>query len=102
MPSIAIFPISPTNSCPIVKGKGIVFWDQESQLYMWTSVPQMQVLCIFTKTLLRPISGTGTISIHNPLLTTIPSKLSPHRNFAVAPFHYQIAQSYLTQSHGHY
>src|SRR5204862_6424214 len=57
---------TPTNSCPIVIGTGMVFWAQESQLYICTSVPQMEVLRTRIRTSSPATSGTGTVSSHNP------------------------------------
>src|SRR6187200_2471652 len=57
---------SPTNSCPITSGTGIVRCAQASQRWMWTSVPQMPVLETRIKTSLIPISGSGTSSSQRP------------------------------------
>src|SRR5437588_10167848 len=50
----------------MVIGTGIVFWAQASQLYICTSVPQMEVLRTRTRTSSPATSGTGTCSSHNP------------------------------------
>src|SRR6188472_2252738 len=57
---------SPTNSCPITSGTGIVRCAQASQRWMWTSVPQMPVLETRINTSLIPISGSGTSSSQRP------------------------------------
>src|SRR6266480_5916411 len=50
----------------MVIGTGIVFWAQASQLYICTSVPQMEVLRTRMRTSSPATSGTGTFSSHNP------------------------------------
>src|SRR5207249_11925583 len=50
----------------MVIGTGIVFWAQASQLYICTSVPQMDVLRTRMRTSSPATSGTGTFSSHNP------------------------------------
>ena len=72
--------ISPAYSWPIVIGVGIVFCAHSSQLKMWTSVPQMPVLLIFTSTSSGPICGTGWSSSQRP-----GSGLALTRAFIVAP-----------------
>ena len=60
--------ISPTNSCPITSGTGIVFCAHASHEWMWRSVPQMPVFRTRISTSLMPISGSGTSSSHKPRL----------------------------------
>ena len=50
----------------MVIGTGIVFWAQASQLYMCTSVPQIDVLRTRMRTSSPPTSGTGTSSSQSP------------------------------------
>ena len=57
---------SPTNSCPITIGTGIVRLAQASQLRMCRSVPQMPALSTRINTSLIPNSGSGTSASHNP------------------------------------
>ena len=58
--------ISPTNSCPITSGTGIVFCAHASHEWMCRSVPQMPVLRTRIRTSLIPISGSGTSSSQSP------------------------------------
>ena len=58
--------ISPTNSCPITSGTGIVFCAQASHEWMCRSVPQMPVLRTRISTSLIPTSGSGTSSSQSP------------------------------------
>src|ERR1041385_662276 len=57
---------SPTNSCPITSGTGIVALAQSSHSWMCRSVPQMPVFQTRILTSLIPGSGTGTSSTHSP------------------------------------
>src|SRR5437899_1064872 len=50
----------------MVIGTGIVFCAQASQLYMWTSVPQIDVFVTRMRTSSVPTLGTGTSSSHSP------------------------------------
>src|ERR1700726_118620 len=50
----------------IVIGTGIVFCAQASQLYICTSVPQIDVLKTRISTSSPFTSGTGTVSSHKP------------------------------------
>src|SRR5207248_11800075 len=50
----------------MVSGTGIVFCAQASQLYICTSVPQMEVLRTRIRTSSPSTSGTGTCSSHKP------------------------------------
>jgi len=52
----------------VLIGMGIVFFAHSSQLYMWTSVPHIAVLCILINTSLLPTSGSETSSNQMPSL----------------------------------
>src|ERR1700733_8970884 len=58
--------ISPTNSCPMIKGTGTFFCAQGPHLSMFKSVPQIDVLRILIKTSLSSSFGIGESSIHKP------------------------------------
>ena len=58
--------ISPTNSCPITSGTGIVFWAQASQSGCAGRCRRCRSSGPGSATSLMPISGSGTSSSHSP------------------------------------
>src|ERR1700674_274696 len=58
--------MTPTNSCPITIGTGIVFCAHASQLYICMSVPQIEAFWTRMRTSLGPTSGIGTSSNPSP------------------------------------
>src|SRR5439155_15574876 len=57
---------TPTNAWPMVIGTGIVFCAQACQLYMCTSVPQIDGFVTWMSTSSTPTVRTGTSSSHSP------------------------------------
>jgi hypothetical protein len=53
-------------SCPVTIGTGTVRCAQASQAWMWTSVPQMEVLRIPIKTSFGPTVGSGASNAQIP------------------------------------